>query len=109
MVILDKISKLLKEQHKTQKQLCEYIGISNNVYTDWKAGRNASYMKYLPKIADFLNVSVDYLLGKEQKEKTATNDGLSEQDREIITLISLLPEKKKERLFHLIKLFFEDS
>ena len=33
--------------------------------TGWKNGNNNSYMKYLPKIAEFFGVSVDYLLGKE--------------------------------------------
>ena len=42
-----------------------YLGLSKNVFTEWKSGRATSYMKHLPKIAEFFNVSVDYLLGKE--------------------------------------------
>ena len=38
--------------------------------TGWKSGCCTSYMKHLPKIAEFLNVSVDYLLGNE-KHKNA--------------------------------------
>jgi len=48
-----------------QKDLSDFLSISHNVFTEWKAKRNSSYMKHLPKIAEFFNVSVDYLLGKE--------------------------------------------
>ena len=45
--------------------LTNYLGISKNAVTNWKIGDNKSYMKHLPKIAEFFDVSVDYLLGKE--------------------------------------------
>lgn len=63
MHTLDNILRLLKEQGKRQKDLMEYLAISKNVFTDWKGGRNSSYLKHLPKIATFLGVSVDCLLG----------------------------------------------
>ena len=62
-VVLDKISALLKEQGKTQKMLCEALGLNQQAYTNWKGGSNDSYMKYLPRIAEYLGVSIDYLLG----------------------------------------------
>lgn len=59
------IEKLLKEQHKSQKDLCAYIGKEKQVFTNWKSGKNKSYEKYLPQIADFLNVTIDCLLGRD--------------------------------------------
>lgn len=56
------ISVLLKKQNKTQKQLCEHLGLSKQTFTEWNAGRTNSYMKYLPEIADYLNVTVDTLI-----------------------------------------------
>lgn len=71
--IINKILLLLKEQGKKQKDLTDFLGISKNVFTDWKSGKNNSYLKHIGKIAEFLDVSVDYLLGKE-KSPTATSD-----------------------------------
>ena len=65
MEVLDRIIQLLKENKKKQIELTNYLGISKNAFTNWKIGDNTSYMKHLPKIAEFFNVSVDYLLGKE--------------------------------------------
>lgn len=65
--VIENIVKLLKEQKKSQKNLTDYLGITQNAFTDWKSGRIKSYNKHLPKIAEFFGVSVDYILG------TATN------------------------------------
>lgn len=62
--MLNKILSELKAKKKTQKELCLFLGIKQSVFSDWKSGRNSSYTKYLPKIAEFLDVSVDYLLGR---------------------------------------------
>ena len=65
MNTLDKIIHLLKEQNKKQIDLCEHIGVKKNAFTSWKAGVNHSYKKHIDKIAEFLGVSTDYLLGVE--------------------------------------------
>ena len=63
--VLNNIILLLKERKKKQIELTDYLGISKNAFTNWKIGDNTSYIKHLPKIAEFFDVSVDYLLGKE--------------------------------------------
>lgn len=65
MEVLNKILLLLKEKKVDQRDLSDYLGLSKNTMTGWKNGNNKSYMKHLPKIAEFFDVSVDYLLGKE--------------------------------------------
>lgn len=66
MSTLDRICALLKAQGKKQKELTDYLGISKNAFTDWKSGRITSYTKHLPQIAEFLDVSVDYLVGRQE-------------------------------------------
>ena len=60
--IVGRITDQLIHQGKTQKQLTEYIGGTQGMYSDWKSGRMRSYERYMDKIADFLNVSKTYLL-----------------------------------------------
>ena len=64
MCILDNIIHLLKENGYKQSDLTNYLSLSHNVFTEWKAGRNTSYKKHLPEIAEFFGVPTDYLLGK---------------------------------------------
>lgn len=65
MEVLTNILSLLKEQNKIQKDLTDYLGVSKNVFTEWKAGRSTSYKKYLTQIAEFFSVSIDYLTGND--------------------------------------------
>ena len=65
MDVLNKIIELLDAKNKKQIELTNFLGISKNAFTNWKSGNNTSYIKHLPKIAEFFGVSVDYLLGKE--------------------------------------------
>ena len=62
MSTINKIISLLDSKEKTQKELTDYLGIEKSVFTTWKNGKSQSYNKYLSKIAEFFNVSTDYLL-----------------------------------------------
>lgn len=77
---LDIIIELLNEKNATQKDLCAYLNIKKQTFTNWKNGDNSSYKKYLPQIASFFGVSVDYLLGKTTEQKiTAEPDSEAQQ------------------------------
>lgn len=74
-----------------QKDLTDYLGLTKNAFTDWKGGKSESYKKYLPQIAEFLNVSVDYLLSGENKKSPDTSpDEMSERDRDALRLYRAL-------------------
>ena len=60
-ITLNKIIEELEKQGKNQKELCDFLGIGKQNFSDWKKGKSKSYQKYLPQIALFLNVSIDYL------------------------------------------------
>lgn len=82
----------MKKIGKKQKELTDYLGLSKNTFTEWKGGRNKSYMKYLPQIADFLGVSVDYLLddGNKKSPDTSLDSEMSERDRDAARLYRAL-------------------
>ena len=69
MATLDRILLLLKEQRKTQKQLMDFLGLGKTAFTGWKNGDNFSYKKHIDRIAEFFNVSTDYLLGKTDRRE----------------------------------------
>ena len=48
----------------TNKELAISIGVSGGNITDWKQGRSRPNIDAIIKIADFLNCSIDYLLGR---------------------------------------------
>ncbi len=70
--VYDSILKEMQKQNRTQKELTDYLNVSKSTFTDWKNGKSKSFMKHLPEIAKFFQVSVDYLLGKTDKKNKTT-------------------------------------
>lgn len=95
------IAKELKKLHMTQKSLTDHLGLAQTAFTDWKAGKSRSYEKYLPQIADFLAVDVNYLLGRTAiKNAPAEAGGVgTAYSDEALTLaddfMSLSPERRQ--------------
>ena len=77
MNTLDKILSLLTEKGIQQKTFAENIGVTKHTITDWKNGRSKSYMKYIDKIADFFDVSADYLLEKTDDKSPLTKESIN--------------------------------
>ena len=97
MEVISKIQNLLKNSGKSQKELCDYLGLHRNVFSEWKAGRNNSYMKYIDKIATYFEVSTDYLLGSENIKVYDEDDNIvviDDETREIIDSLRTSPEMK---------------
>ena len=63
-IVIENIKKLLEEQNKQKKDLCDHFGVSPSHFGNWVSGRNLSFMKYIYAIANYLSVSVEYLLGQ---------------------------------------------
>ena len=102
MCTLDRISSLLNSKGKKQKDLTDFLGLTKNTYSNWKSGNNTSYMKYLPQIAEYLNVSIDYLLGKENSP-LSLDSGLSAEQREIINLFDSAPPELQAAALAVLK------
>ena len=62
MLVIDKIIYLFDYKKHNQKELAEYLNIPENKISEWKSGKTKSYKKYVSKIAEFFDVSTDYLL-----------------------------------------------
>lgn len=62
MSTVDKIFDLLTRNNMTAKDLAKSVGLSGGNITDWKTGRANPSISSLKKIADYFNVSLEWLL-----------------------------------------------
>lgn len=53
-----------EDNDMTQAQIAEILGIQQTVYSRYERGFQYIPIKHLIKLADFYNVSTDYLLGR---------------------------------------------
>lgn len=63
----ERIEALLKARNMTVLQLSRVTDIKPTTIYTWKAGKVTPAANKLAKIADYFDVSVNYLLGKEEK------------------------------------------
>lgn len=61
-----RLREVRKSKKLTQKELAEQIGIKRNTYSDWETGKNESSFENLVKLADLLEVSLDWLFGRDR-------------------------------------------
>ena len=73
-IVLERILECMGNKHGATKKLANYLDIHPNAVTNWKKGRTKSYKRYLKEIAEYFNVSVEYLEGKEDAHNLLTND-----------------------------------
>lgn len=92
MDTIDKIIQLLKTQHKTQKDLTDYLGLDKAMFSQWKSRKTVSYMKYIVRIAEFLGVSVGELIGSEKVKNDPVY--LDDETRELLDALRLRPEMR---------------
>jgi len=62
MTLYERISELSKKQHISVFDLAEKLGLSRNAIYSWK--NSSPKTETLEKVADYFNVSLDYLQGR---------------------------------------------
>lgn len=70
MITSNIFSKRLKElrlkKRLKQQELAEILGIKRNTYSDWENGKTEPSYENLVKLADLLEVSLDWLFGRDK-------------------------------------------
>ena len=73
----EQLKKLRLQKGLTQQQLGDYLHVTNGTVAMWEHNRREPDAKRLQELADFFDVTVDYLLGRESitsiQEQTIKN------------------------------------
>ncbi|MBR1709084.1 MAG: hypothetical protein IJ719_09685 [Clostridia bacterium] len=58
---LERIIALMNELKIQDQEMIEYLGLPCGTFSNWKRGRGKSYYEHIDRIADRLNVTIDFL------------------------------------------------
>ena len=107
MEFSERLKELRKQAHLTQVELASKLGIVQSSYADWERGKKKPTQENLVKIAQILNVSVDYLVGNSEKKSDELDNiellfrmnskGLSDEEKKVFKkeLIEFMEERKR--------------
>ena len=101
MTLVERIRALANQRNMSLPDLENATGLGNGTISRWK---NASpNTDKLTKVADYLNVSVDYLLGREISD--TDNTAKNETERKLLVLCRKAGEVPKEEKEAILKNF----
>ncbi|MCI9333077.1 MAG: helix-turn-helix transcriptional regulator [Oscillibacter sp.] len=66
MTFGERLNQTRKKSGKTAQEMADMLGIGLRSYRAYESGDREPYFSNLVKIADFLNVSTDYLLCRDE-------------------------------------------
>jgi transcriptional regulator with XRE-family HTH domain len=64
ILIAERIKELMKEQNLNQVKLAEKIGVKQNTISAWLLKKKEPCINSLWLLADYFEVSIDYLVGR---------------------------------------------
>ena len=96
--------KILREKiNLNKKEMAKKLDIEERTYLNYENGKTEPDIKTQIKIADYFNVSLDYLCGRNYTENLPM---LSSQDKEAIKMFCSLNDKQKNLIYGEIKICY---
>jgi len=98
MTTIERILALLQQRGVTQYRLSKDLGISESVISSWKRNVQKPSTDIVVKIAEYLNVTTDYLLGVKENPETSAATGREHSKDEtdlVSTYRQLTPNSKQ--------------
>ena len=71
MLFAERLKELRQERNLSQTALAQIIGVSQKAIDYWERGINEPKATYIIRLADYFDISSDYLLGRENSNTLA--------------------------------------
>ena len=99
MNFAERLDELMAETKMNSLRLSKEIGGSDRVIGAWRKGEYEPKLESLIRLADFFNVSLDYLAGRsdvrEMSIKKEPAPEISENGQEVLKIYNRLPEREQ--------------
>ena len=66
---IDRLKEVREDKDLLQKDVAKVLNIKQQQYSEYEIGKRLIPINYLSELADFYNVSIDYLLNKTDVRK----------------------------------------
>lgn len=93
-----RIRDLREDADLTQEALCRRLNMHKTTYTNYEQGKHTVPLDFAVVLADFYQVSLDYLTGRTSFPHGRANPVFSEEQFHVAEQYALLSEKNKGRL-----------
>ena len=95
-MIGERIKDLREKLNMTQTALARRLGLSRSAVNAWEMGVSIPSVPYLLQLSELFRVSVDYLLGRSQREMGDISDLSCEEKQVIYSLLHCFSKRSAE-------------
>jgi transcriptional regulator with XRE-family HTH domain len=98
MAFYQRIRDLREDTDKTQSEVAEFLGTTAQYYGKYEKGeREIPFMRAI-QLADYYQVSLDYLAGRTNHKQGKANPNLTTEQIHVSDIYALLTDKNKGKL-----------
>ena len=95
---MENLRTLRKQAGLTMKQLGANLGMAESTVSLYENGKRSPDVQTLIRFADFFDVSLDYLLGRNEGHVSAANDEMTDEEKELLRIFRGLNGKGKDSI-----------
>ncbi|WP_312614563.1 helix-turn-helix transcriptional regulator [Oscillibacter sp.] len=100
---MERLKQLREAKGLTQLRLAMELNVSQETISGYEIGKAVPPAEMLIKLADTLDSSVDYILGRTDIKSTLRASELNEQEAEMLLILRKQPADKRIFVFDMIK------
>lgn len=98
-----RIRDLREDSDLTQQELCERLKMHKTTYTNYEQGKHTVPLDFALTLADFYDVSIDYIAGRTKFKHSMYREALTEDEQELLVRFRKLSERSKGRVEQFIE------
>jgi transcriptional regulator with XRE-family HTH domain len=107
-MITKRLISLREKAGISQVEISKRLGVARTTYASYEQGAREPDIEMLNKLATFHGVSVDFLLGNENKNNTNPLNNDQAKNDELMKIIARLPQDKKKIVIEVAKGFLDE-
>ena len=104
-----RIRELRKAKKVTMKELGNMIGVAESTMSLYETGKRKPDPETLSRLADYFNVSVDYLLGRDEEQPQAALSPADRQRRDVEAMLRAMSEADLEKVYDYVRFVARDK
>ncbi|MDA2525876.1 helix-turn-helix transcriptional regulator [Bacillus cereus] len=107
MELNERLKSLRTERKLTQEQFATAVGITKASVSKFENGIKTPSRETIERIADYFNVTTDYLLGRSEDPELNEEENkiVSEEGKNIMSLIESLPEDERKKAWEQLEMY----
>lgn len=104
-----RLKDLREDKDMKQTEISSMLNIGLSTYQRYEQGKLKIYLETAQELAEFYNVSLDYITGRTNDKRGLTRSELSENETNLINNFRSLSIERQSRLLERMEMFMEEQ